>query len=163
MDVEFKSDEKVKWSGNPVIYVVFAATTNGVNFSWIVLAVIILCALYIILRPFMDQRNVTKKSAYFVTDKNVTTFQGSYSSKEMALEDIDEVKIVDKGMTGDVIFGSRAVKRPYSKVRITAVAPMEDVIDDETRVVGLAFYNIKDFEKIAGYLLPGTKITRVHL
>ena len=76
----------------------------------------------------------------------------------MLLSDIDEVKIIDKGKDiGDVIFGSEAIKYPYSRIYLLTLIPREST-DNDNKVTGMAFYNVAGLSRIRALLPKGIPV-----
>ena len=188
-NLELKIDEEVKWEGKPgtfklieksnkqalltrwiitavaaiviiVLYCIVVQNDERLNFNMILPSITVIIAAFIIVRPIVDYYSLKRKCTYFATNERLIVVIGFDSVISMPLEDVDSVKFINKenGRT-DILFGKYAVKRPYSKIRIIALRPKEDFVGGETKVIGMAFYDVQDAEKIRKILLPGTDVT----
>ena len=149
-----------------ILIVIYAAAVNNsetVHFNIVLPVIIAAVALFMAFRPYLDARSLKKKLTFIVTNKNVAIREGESSLKAMPLNSIDEALFINKGDgIGDVVFGSAAIKRPYRKIVITTLVPLEALGNTEG-VAGMAFYNVKGYENIKELLSPNTKISETTL
>lgn len=121
--------------------------------------IILAFAIFLLCRPFTDARTLTKKAIFVITDRNAISYISESNFKKMPLSDIDAAQFIDKGNgVGDIILGSDAIKRPYSKIHLTTLMPRESS-DDSAKITGMAFYNVAGFENIRSLLPKTVKIT----
>lgn len=122
-------------------------------------AIIIAAALCVCLKPMLDAHILRNNRTYIITDRRVVSVKsGNFYS--MPLDKIYEVRFVHrKNGYEDMIFGKPALQKPYTKVRKLAISPIERPNGPMDTIIGGAFYNISETEKVKTLLAPGTVIT----
>ena len=124
-----------------------SGNTQGVNAGVIVF--IVGLPLFIMIRPALDKMGL-KKIAFVMTNKRAIVFTSSAKHSGMELEKIDEAVVLSKNNgTCDVVFGSAVSDTPEHKLRYLTMMP-KNTDDEEKTIVGMAFYNIADADKIRG-------------
>lgn len=142
-----------------VICIILAQTQNRIMYLIVFPAIMIAAAFCVCLKPMLDAHILRNNRTYIITDRRVILVKsGNFYS--LPLEKINEVRFVRrKNGYEDVIFGKPALQKPYTKVRKLAISPIEKPNGPMGAIIGGAFYNISDAEKIKTLLAPGTIIS----
>ena len=180
-------DEQIRWSGHPekfalldpgnkkkllIRWIITAVMTlvcligypliiagSDVKFSIWIPVIIVIIALYFFLRPVIDVKMLMGRT-FVITDRRAAVIYKDGSVKAMMLDRITDVMFIDKNNgCGDVAIGKDAATAKNSKIRAIALVPREDIYSsDDSKISGIVFYNIKDFNAVKEYFLPGTEI-----
>ena len=143
-----------------VIYIIAASKSDSAGITPIIPIVIAVVAIYIAVLPFLDARTIRRKKTFVLTNRRAILYESDSNLKSFPFENMDEVKIIRKGGNlCDVLFGSAAIKRPYYKIRLTALMPRESMKDADSFVRGMAFYNVTGADRIKSLIPEGLKIT----
>lgn len=147
-----------------IIYCVAVFRSDAAAFSIVIPVVIAFVAIYIAILPLLDARLLMRKKTFVLTNKRAILYESDSNQKSFPFEIMDAVRIIHKeGGLCDVLFGSPAIKRPYYKVRLTALIPKEKIKDDDSVVRGMAFYNVTGADRIKSLIPEGIPVEETEL
>ena len=145
-------------------YCIATAGSDAVGFTIIIPVIIAVVAVYIALLPFLDAKTLRTKKTFVLTNKRAILYESDSNHKSFPFKIMDAVKIIRKedGLC-DVLFGSAAIKRSYSKIRLTALMPKESMRDEDSIVRGMAFYNVTGSDRIKSLIPEGIPVTETDI
>lgn len=170
-------DEKVLWKGRPeafplmtaankgrmitrwvvcaavfvaftVFYLLLANSKDGMEASYIVVAIVLLACAYVALVPIIDRNKIIKKCKYYVTDSRAIVIVGDKEGFALSRKGLKVLRVPGEDGCVTLLFGSH-IEQPERKRLVGAFVPGK--AENSELITGMSFYNIKDDEEINAF------------
>ena len=158
-DAPFKGPLMARWIIwiliGVALSVFYTVATFGDGFAWGLLIFTIGVPLFFIIQPISDRKVILNKSMYAITNRRVICYADDTKIWSLPLEAAAKYRINTLSNGTAVVFMGTASTAKLTAARKIAIMGLHD--SENTKVEGIAFYGIEDYEAVRKILANGGK------